>query len=167
LNDLVEMDAPPKPKLLSCVVSNKSGTPGHNWRIESAQALKAHFGSNIDMFGFGWNPIADKREAIDPYRFTVVIENEARDNYWTEKLSDAILGYAQPIYFGAPNIHIFFEGDVIGHPYGVESSQLINIVSKKIEGPIHSWRTLEQRRRILFEHNIFYYIALIIQRNNL
>lgn len=167
LNDLTEMDVPPKSKLLSCIVSNKGGTPGHNWRIESAQALKAHFGDNIDMFGFGWNPIADKREAIDPYRFTVVIENESRVNYWTEKLSDAILGYSQPIYFGAPNIQKFFGDSVKEHPYGIDSHSLLNTVKAEISGPINSNYILEHRQNVLFKHNVFYYIADLIQNNKI
>ena len=39
-----------------------------------------------------------------PYKYHLVLENSYLKNSWTEKLSDTWLGYAYPIYLGAPNI---------------------------------------------------------------
>lgn len=167
LDDLAEIDSPKKEKLLSCVVSNKSGTSGYNWRIETALALKSHFGENIDMYGFGWNPISDKRDAIDSYHFSVVIENESRANYWTEKLSDAILGFSEPIYAGAPNIRNFFNSNIETIDFGSPVNDSIKRVENIIRSIPKRDDLLSRRHQILFEHNLFYYVARLIESNQI
>jgi hypothetical protein len=162
LNDLAEMDLPAKTRLLSCVVSNKSGTPGHKWRVETAQALKAHFGEAIDMFGFGWNPIADKREAIDPYQYTVAIENECRENYWTEKLSDVVLGYGTPVYSGAPNVNQYFQAPLLTLPYGLSPTEFAQQTAALVEQPIDHAALYSRRQQVLYQHNLFYHVARLI-----
>jgi hypothetical protein len=162
LNDLAEMEVPAKTKPLSCIVSNKNGTPGHKWRIETAQALKAHFGEAIDMFGFGWNPIADKREAIDPYHYTVAIENECRDNYWTEKLSDVVLGYGTPIYAGAPNVNQYFQAPVLTLPYGLAPTAFAQQTAALMERPTEPAALHSRRQQVLYQYNLFYHLARLI-----
>lgn len=162
LDDLAEMAVPVKTKRLSCIVSNKAGTPGHKWRIETAQALKAHFGDGIDMFGFGWNPIADKRDAIDPYDYTVAIENECRDNYWTEKLSDVILGFGTPIYAGAPNVNLFFQAPVPTLEYGLAPAEFVHQTAALIERPTDNAVLYNRRQQVLYQYNLFYHVARLI-----
>jgi hypothetical protein len=41
--------------------------------------------------------------------FSIVIENDYQDNYFTEKLVDCIYGFSVPIYMGAPNFGSFFD----------------------------------------------------------
>lgn len=163
LDDLAVLPLPEKTRLLSCVVSNKNGTRGHNWRIETAIALKAHFGEQLDIFGFGWNPIADKRDAIDPYLHTIVIENECRENYWTEKLSDAILGYSQPIYAGAPNIKSYFAHDFPVLEYGISSDEFVASVSHILDNGPSVAALYERRNQVLYQHNLFYHVAELIR----
>ena len=103
LQELREMPVPRKTKLLSVICSTKTFTEAQRKRITFVEKLKARFGSQIDIFGRGRRPIADKAEAIDAYRYHLVLENNYMDNFWTEKLSDAWLGYAFPVYLGAPN----------------------------------------------------------------
>lgn len=162
LNDLAEMTVPVKTKRLSCIVSNKSGTPGHKWRVETAQALKAHFGDAIDMFGFGWSPIADKRDAIDPYHYTVAIENECRDNYWTEKLSDVVLGYSTPIYAGAANVNLYFQAPVPTLPYGLAPAAFAQQVAALMERPTDQAALHSRRQQVLYQYNLFYHVARLI-----
>lgn len=163
LDDLAVMPIPEKTRLLSCVVSSKGTTSGHQWRIQTAVALKAYFGEDIDMYGFGWNPVADKREAIDPYLFTVVIENDSKDNYWTEKLSDAILGYSQPIYAGAPNVSSYFNHVFPTLKYGINQDEFISGIKQSLESPPVAVALYERRLQLMYRHNMFYHIANIIE----
>ena len=48
--------------------------------------------------------MSDKAEAIAPYAYHLVLENNYIDNFWTEKLADAWIGWALPLYLGAPNL---------------------------------------------------------------
>ena len=54
--------------------------------------------------GFGFNPITNKKNAIDPYLYSIAIENSSYRHYWTEKISDVFLGYSAPIYYGCKNL---------------------------------------------------------------
>nr|WP_050802084.1 glycosyltransferase family 10 [Thermanaerovibrio velox] len=52
--------------------------------------------------------VSCKRDAIRPYRYHVVLENSSCRDYWSEKLADAYLGGAFPIYWGCPNLADYF-----------------------------------------------------------
>ena len=61
-------------KKCSIIVSTKSFIKGHKDRLLFAADIKK-FNDKIDFFGFGFNPIKNKRDAIDPYFFSIAIEN--------------------------------------------------------------------------------------------
>jgi len=97
-----------KTKLISIITSDKLITDGHKKRNEFALKLKEHFGDKIDLFGRGINDFNDKWDVIAPYKYHIAIENCSYPNYWTEKLSDAYLAGAYPIYYGCPNLNEYF-----------------------------------------------------------
>jgi hypothetical protein len=99
----------PKTKLLSVISSAKNQTRGHQLRLRFVEKLEAALAGQVDVFGFGIREVADKWEAIAPYKYHVAIENSSIPDYWTEKLADTFLGGALPIYHGAPNIDDYFE----------------------------------------------------------
>ena len=66
--------------------------------------LQREFPGVIDCYGREFNPVGDKLDAIVPYKYHVVIENSRHANYWTEKLTDAWVGWSLPIYCGDPEI---------------------------------------------------------------
>ena len=61
--------------------------------------------------GRGYRSFEKKSDGLARYRFSVVIENSREENYFTEKLLDAILCNTIPIYWGCPNISQFFDTD--------------------------------------------------------
>jgi hypothetical protein len=101
----------PKTKLLSVVCSDKKMIPEHRQRLRFIETLRQHFGDRLHVFGRGQNPINDKWEAIAPYRYHITLENAQIDHYWTEKLADAYLGLAYPIYYGCSNLAEYFSRD--------------------------------------------------------
>jgi hypothetical protein len=102
---------PAKTRLVSVVCSNKAITPDHRARVRFLEALAARLGPRIDVFGRGHGWVADKWDAIAPYRYHIALENCRVPHYWTEKLADAYLGGAFPIYHGCPNIADYFPAD--------------------------------------------------------
>ena len=72
------------------------------------KSKKSYFGSDIDWFGSGVNPIEDKWEGIKEYKYHIVIENGQKNNLISEKLFDSYLGLSYPIYYGAPNVGEYF-----------------------------------------------------------
>lgn len=107
-SELCEMPVPVKTDLISCVSSNKNNFPGHKKRLQFVENLMKDENLNIDFFGRGFNHIEDKWDALAPYYFSVAIENTAKEDYWTEKISDCFLAYNVPIYYGCTNIEDYF-----------------------------------------------------------
>ena len=95
----------PKKKLLSIIVSEKKSTSGHILRHEIVDKFK----DKIDIFGRGYNPIENKLEALKDYMFSIVIENEKSDYFFSEKLNDCFATGTIPIYWGCPSIKDFFD----------------------------------------------------------
>ncbi len=118
LQDFRDMPVPAKTRLLSVICSTKTFTTAQKKRIAFVKKLKERLGTRIDIFGRGRCPIDDKAEAIAPYKYHLVLENNYMNNFWTEKLSDAWLGYAFPLYLGAPNAssHFPHDGMLMLHP---------------------------------------------------
>lgn len=103
-DELAIMDCPPKELFASCIASMKR----HPARFSFVEEL-SKFPELVDLYGRGRaRPIADKFDALAPYRFSVAIENSYQPDYWTEKISDALLSYSVPLYWGAPNIGSYF-----------------------------------------------------------
>ena len=100
-----------KIKLMSMVCSNKDFTSGHSQRMQFVKKLSKHFGSDIDIFGVGIKNIEDKWDAIATYKYHIVVENCAINNYFSEKLSDSFLASTYPLYYGCPNITEYFPAD--------------------------------------------------------
>jgi hypothetical protein len=162
LSTLAAMERSRKDKLLSIILSTKSRLPGHSMRIALASALKSRLGDKVDIFGFGHNPIANKSVALDRYQFTLVVENYFIPNYWTEKLSDAFLGFSMPIYVGAPNINDFFDFPIIQVSHDNPEKAMTEVL-RIIDHEPDLAQLIANRNNILFRHNLFYHIENIIK----
>jgi hypothetical protein len=165
LQDFEKMTPPLKTKLISCVVSTKRISPGHSWRIDLAETLKNFFGDEMDLWGFGWKPLHDKRDAIDPYKYTLVIENDLSEHYWTEKLSDAILGCSIPIYSGATKVQNYFEGEIPQIKYATDMDIALNSVKNILSKEYKASNLQGNRNQILSEHNLYNLLERIISEN--
>ncbi|MDQ8195148.1 glycosyltransferase family 10 [Coraliomargarita sp. SDUM461004] len=108
-DDFVKDTHIPKTKLLSVVCSDKQKKEGHKKRYDFVNQLKEAFGDEMDLYGTGQNPIADKSDALRPYQYHIAIENSCAPDYWTEKLSDCYLEGTFPFYSGCPNIEKYFD----------------------------------------------------------
>lgn len=103
----------PKTKGVSIVSSWKNWCPLHNARIELAR----HFdgSAKVDSFGSfrtgkGWDEAYDY---LAPYKFSIVIENDIDDLWYTEKILNCFGTMTVPIYVGASRIGDVFNPDGI------------------------------------------------------
>jgi hypothetical protein len=109
-----EIASRPKTKLISAIVSNKTDTPGHRRRLIFMQKLSQYFGDQLDWFGRGVQDLGPRKlNGLQDYKYHIVLENGCWNDYWTEKLADAFVGNCFPLYWGAPNIHQYFDGDAL------------------------------------------------------
>lgn len=95
---------PPKTKWLSTIASEKVFCPGHQLRQMIASQLRGI----ADCYGnFFKNPVATSWDGIAPYRYHLAVENDAIDNYFTEKLLNCFQTKTVPIYWGCTNLKDF------------------------------------------------------------
>ena len=100
-----------KTKLVSCIVSDKTMSDGHNLRLDIANQLSKT--GQVDMYGKAFNYIHKKIDSIKDYMFSFAMENDFYPSYFTEKLHDCFLTGTIPIYLGPPNIGDFYNIDGI------------------------------------------------------
>ncbi len=104
-SDLSTLVRPSKPKLLSVICSDKTVTPDQRQRRDFVRYLQSELGSEIDVFGRGVRTLSDKSDAIWPYKYHIVLENDHSEHFMTEKIADAYLGWSYPLYFGGPEAY--------------------------------------------------------------
>jgi hypothetical protein len=107
-----------KSKLVSMIASPKQMTIGHQIR----HAIAEKWQNNVDLYGgvlgspkigYESKPWGDKSFALNPYMFSIVIENDRYRTYFTEKITDCFATGTIPIYWGTPDIGDYFNPDGI------------------------------------------------------
>jgi hypothetical protein len=160
------LQAPPKTKLCSVICSDKAFTPEHRRRLAFVEALrKSSFAKDIDFFGRGFTPMADKDEALRSYQYHIVLENSSFPRYWTEKLADAYLRGCFPIYYGAADASEYFQGIETIDIADVDTS--IERVATVIYSDASTGRAdaiAENKRRIIEEYNMLAVIDRLATR---
>lgn len=166
-DELKAMASIPKTRLLSVISSSKTMSKGHRKRLDFAKRLKHHFGDQVDLFGRGVHEIEDKWDALATYKYHVVLENSAIDDYWTEKLADAFLAGCYPIYYGCPNIDRYFDPASLTSIDLDDSKGAITTIEacmneNKYESSQH--KIWEARGKVLDRYNLFPLIAEYIEK---
>ena len=168
--DQMMATAPPvKTKLLSTVCSKRTGNVTlHSTRVDFTWRLKDDL-PELDIFGHGVNPMLDKAEALDPYRYHIAVENHVYDHHLTEKLPDAFLGYTLPFYHGAPNAADYFPKESF-IPIDINDFQRAKeIIESHLANDEYKDRLpyiIEARRRVLEEQNLFAILCSTINEND-
>lgn len=101
-NDYFLACASAKQRGVSMILSSKAYAVGHSLRHQAWHLLRRTRPHAVTGCGEGAGRyVADKKECLLPYKFTIVIEND-RDQgfYFSEKLVDAMLTATVPIVWG-------------------------------------------------------------------
>lgn len=164
---LKSLPVPEKINRVSVVCSDAAFTPGQRLRLDFLHRLKAKLGERLVHYGRGFEPIDDKMTAILPNRFHLVMENCELPNYWTEKLSDAYLGWAFPFYVGCPNLTDFFPQNEFLRldPRNVDEAASLMIRMLDTESTYEETSVIDSaRRRILDTYNPFAWCARWVEK---
>jgi len=102
-----------KTKNISIIASRQNSSEYHKFRIAVAKKCKEL--NLADTYGsFDGGPFLDKIDHVyAPYRYVIVIENDIKPYYFTEKITSCFAAMAIPIYLGATKIGNFFNEDGI------------------------------------------------------
>ena len=107
-DDFAALPPGDKQDKISVVTSNKVFTEYHRKRVAFLDALKDLIPEHLEIYGRGYKAVADKADALLPYRYHLAIENGAGPDTWTEKLADSYLCHAMPFYAGCTNLDRYF-----------------------------------------------------------
>jgi hypothetical protein len=156
-------EAPPEKSLdFSTVCSSKRQKHTlHRKRYDFTQRLKEEFPA-MEIFGHGVRPMKDKAEALDPYRYHLAIENHRCAHHWTEKVSDAFLGWALPFYYGCTNLGEYFPEDSFIEIDLDDFDGSVSVIRAAIANREYEKRLeaiAEARRRVLTQYNLFAVLA--------
>jgi len=152
-DELAAMEPPKKIHRMSAIASTRAHIEGHNVRNRFIERVMQEF-PDIDVFGRGRErPLDDKWDGVAPYRYTIAIENSSSFHYWTEKITDAFMGYSVPLYFGAPNIGDYFpDKSFIWLPVD-DPERAISVIRETLEND--SWEdrldALREARQEIFD----------------
>ena len=157
LEDKLYADIPQKTKLCSMIVSSKALVQGQRDRINFTADIMEHFKNKIDYYGFGIKELKNKKDAIDPYLFSIAIENSQHENYWTEKIADVFLGHTMPIYHGCVNIDNYFPSKSLVNINIYNKDEAIAKIEDCLNNPseVYNSAVFDARRKILLEYNMF------------
>ena len=93
-----------------------------------------------------------------------VIENGSYPDYWTEKLSDALLAGAYPLYAGCPNIGAYLAEDVLTRLDLANFDKSLAAVADAIENSRYeasAQMRQDAKMRLLNEYNLFPVLAAL------
>ena len=105
---LRNLPQPAKETAISVVLSRKSQLPKHRARLAFVEQLQGALGDRVRVFGRGFQEVGDKAEAIAPFAYHLVLENNDIPHFWTEKTADAYLGWSFPVFSGCANLGDYF-----------------------------------------------------------
>lgn len=146
-----------------CIItSNKRFTPGHRKRVNFVTKLRKEHPELIDLYGNGFLEINDKFDILSKYRFCLSVENCVYPDYWTEKLSDALLCGCYPYYYGCPNIHDYFSNGSLSvvdiSDYSETVAKMRTAINTNDDFQTKS-DFLQARKFILDKYNLFQVIS--------
>lgn len=163
-DELKTCSIPEKTKKLSCITSKNYWFSGHRKRLKFIEKLQEKV--HLELFGWGFNYVQDKWDALAPYQYSIVLENHQGPYYWSEKLADCLLSFTMPVYFGCTNIYDFFPKEAI-YMIDIESPNAL----EEVQEVIHSNRYLrsldaikEARQLILDKYQLFPFMCNEIQK---
>jgi hypothetical protein len=157
-DDLQKIPPIAKTRTISTVCSIRQGRLTLHYRRYNFTAQLKDEIPELDIFGHGVRPMNDKAEALDPFRYHIVIENHVYPHHLTEKLPDAFLGYTLPFYHGCPNAADYFPRESF-IPIDINDfGRTVEIIRSTLANDEYKDRLpyiIEARRRVLEEHNLF------------
>lgn len=167
-NEVFNQDRIIKERTISMVSSDLTILPGHKNRFAFINKMIGHFKDRIDVFGRGFNAIDDKWDALAPYKYSIAIENNVVNGYFTEKITECFLSHTLPVYYGAPDITEYFNSSGLCLIDIENYKNSINIIEELIETDPFAEKLdyiIENKIRYLSHLNVFSaFVNIINQR---
>lgn len=155
-----------KTRGLSTVCSSKREGPTLHARRHAFTFALAGQLPEIDIYGHGVRPLAEKADALDPYRYHLTIENFRGPHHWTEKLADAFLGACLPFYYGCPDVEAYFPAEALVRIDIDDLEASVALIRQVMREDQYSRRLpaiLESRRRVLEDYGTLATVSRLVE----
>lgn len=151
-----------KCKGISIVSSDKKMCHLHEVRFDlSVQCKRNNLADTFGTFDGGANCLID--DTLRDYRYSIAIENDISDFFFTEKITNCFAAQTIPIYLGARRIDQFFNKDGIIQITEDKLDDIENILSKctpeyyneRIDAVLDNYNRVYQYQNVydwLYEH---------------
>lgn len=152
-----------KEKDISILCSDKVMCPLHQFRLELARKCKKEqLAQTFGKFD-GGSYIKNVDECLDKFRFSIVIENDISDYYFSERLTSCFAAQTIPVYLGARKISEFFNPDGIIFLPGMDLDQAETILAQctketyeeRLSAVLDNYNRVQEYRNMqdyLYEH---------------
>ena len=181
-----------KNKVLSTITSMRLHCKGAKDRVNFIKKFCKKYPNIMDVYGASWdnslgpsykgelpfaslclnesdtrisnNPGKSKYVGLKDYKYSLCIENSCYNGYFTEKITDCLLSWTIPIYFGCTNIGNYFPKDSyiwidINDPSSIDT--LYEVIQKPITEK--NIKAMEEARNLILEkYNIWELVHNII-----
>ena len=163
-------------KPFSAIISNKNNSEGYKLRRNLLINMSRKYPNLCDIYGAGWkdelgisykgelgnyhkntNSNTTKYDGLINYKYSLCIENCSIPNYFTEKITDTMLCWTIPIYYGCTNISEYFP-EYSYYCVDITKSDCLKKIKEIVERPITDINInalTEARNLILNKYNIW------------
>lgn len=161
----------PKPEKTECISAICTRKIMKHTEHYSRFMLFNYLQENLTGFvwrGQGINPLEHKYEAMDAFRYHVVVENYTQPYHWSEKLADAFLSYCMPFYSGDPRLEEILPAESFIRIPLHSPEQALYIIRAAITAKEYEKRLpaiCEARRRILRKYNLWSQVLATIEEH--
>jgi hypothetical protein len=174
-------------KNLSTITTMKLHTELSKKRVSFIQKFCKKYPNVMDVYGAKWNnslgsnykgelgfhsqsktKTKNKYHGLKNYKYSLCIENSSYNNYFTEKITDCLLSWTIPIYFGCTNISNYFPKNSyiwldINDPNSID--RLYEVIQKPITE--ENVKAMEEARNLILEkYNIWELVCNIINNDS-
>ena len=188
-DELKSMTYPEKTKNISCVISSKilnHITDNYYKRVQFIQNYSKNYPNKIDIYGKGWNTNIlgdnykgeldsyhninynnsnnDKSNGLIPYHYSIALENLPNEECISEKLTDTILCWCMPLYWGNKCIEKYIPTNAF-HLIDIENKNIFNTINTIIlkEPTLEEIDNIKTARNVILDKlNIWEQIYSII-----
>ena len=181
-----------KNKILSTITSMRNHCQGAKDRVNFIKKFCKKYPDVMDVYGAGWDnslgssykgelPFASlclnganirisnnvdesKYVGLKDYSYSVCLENSCYDGYFTEKITDCLLSWTIPIYFGCTNISNYFPKNSYIW-LDINDPNSIDKLNEIIKTPIseENIKAMEEARNLILEkYNIWELVHNIV-----
>jgi len=133
-----------KSKMFSTIASGKNTTEGHQLR----HTIIGKNYPDLDVYGYGYQRVEHKEEALEPYRFSITIENSKQPGYWTEKIVDCFATQTVPIFWGDDSVCDYFD------KAGMITFDTIDELESELDSIRDNGEEIYRHMRPAIEHNL-------------